>query len=448
MALNLNKLKSAVQNADSAEKKAGIGQGLLNSASKNMAAIPENEKTVLKKIPIDRIKMNEKNKYSQGDIEDLAENILMLGQFDPLTVTELDGDEDYDYLLISGERRSRAVKMLYEADKHSRYVDAYIRDLDAIDLRIPKELKEEFMIISPNAKRRNNTEYDNMMEAEKLEKIYTALREAGYKEIFGQKIEGKKTRELIAETMGVSDIQVQKYQNVNKKGTEFLYHRMQSKEEPISINLASKIAELPEQDQNVFLSESEGKKITPKALSEFAEKKATEPSIEDDVNEDIDTDKEYQDTEDNVCFYTLGDWKLETKPITQILKAGVQFNDEERAALDDAVNVIKGVVDPVQRSVRRIKAQGILGKYDDAKLETELERLLIRTEIEYVAQKGKCIPYLLPYVDNIDEMKAFLNDIGLRVKGIESIDGSEWIILKGGIGIEVHTAIAVTSVKR
>lgn len=328
MAFNINRFKGALQDMAEDTEKNGVGQGLLSDVSRQQSLIPDNEKVCYKKIELDKIKLNPRNEYSQDQekIENLAQSIAAVGQLEPVTVLEYN-QEGFEYILVSGESRYRAIKMLNEKHMHSSYIDAYVKTLDEINLPLSDDLKEELLIVAPNAERRINNEYDKMMEVEKLNRIYTALREAGYQEVFGHRIANVKNRALVAETLGVSEGQVHKYQTVNKKGSDMLHNRMKEAD-GMSIHLASQIAEMDEEDQEEFLQITENK-ITPEMLDEFKERKVK-----------VKSDKK-EKKPDNL--YTISDWKLQTKAISKILKEGVCLDPEKRKNLDKAIDTIREI---------------------------------------------------------------------------------------------------------
>lgn len=331
MALNLNRLRDAAQSTRK-EDNLGIGQGLLSNVSKSQAAIPDSEKVNLKKIALDKIKCNPRNGYSQQEeeIENLAESIYTIGQLEPISVLE---SSEGDYLLVSGEKRYRAVTMLYEHELHSNYIDAYVKSLDDINLPLSNEMKEELLIVAPNAERRNNTEYDTMMEIDRLNKIYTELRNAGYEEILGHRIAGVKNRSIISDTLKISEGKVHQYQTVQKSGTEALHNRMKETENGLSVNMASQIATMSPNDQEEFLRDTEGDIITPQKIQDFKEKKEDKKEVETDQPEPR-----------PVNLYTISDWKIETKPITKLLKNGISLDSGDRNALNNAVDVIKKII--------------------------------------------------------------------------------------------------------
>ena len=74
------------------------------------AAAPLQNKGHTENIPVDYIRLADRNIYNEGDssetIKELADNIEACGLLHPITVNKIASD---NYQIISGERRFRAV---------------------------------------------------------------------------------------------------------------------------------------------------------------------------------------------------------------------------------------------------------------------------------------------------------------------------------------------------
>lgn len=88
------------------------------------------EKRILKSIPIDKIKPNpfQPRTVFEG-IEELSYSIEEKGLLQPITVIELDDE----YILIAGERRLRACKLIYQRNINYNTIEAIIHDEDISD---------------------------------------------------------------------------------------------------------------------------------------------------------------------------------------------------------------------------------------------------------------------------------------------------------------------------
>lgn len=208
---------------------AGINN-LLNNSSKSRMKITM--------IPYEDIVRNEHNHYSIEDIESLAASISDVGLREPLEVKALDDDR---YMLIGGERRYTAIGQL-RAEGSTRYdlVPCIVMDVQSIDLPLSDELKELYVLTTTNAEQREKTDYDLMLQVQNLSRIYTELKAAGYP------LRGRQ-RDMIADKLGISPTQVQRYSSINKHLDEDL--KKDFKEGKMPLTVASAAAALPKEKQ-------------------------------------------------------------------------------------------------------------------------------------------------------------------------------------------------------
>lgn len=208
---------------------AGINN-LLNNSSKSRMKITM--------IPYEDIVRNEHNHYSIEDIESLAASISDVGLREPLEVKALDDDR---YMLIGGERRYTAIGQL-RAEGSTRYdlVPCIVVDVQSIDLPLSDELKELYVLTTTNAEQREKTDYDLMLQVQNLNRIYNELRAVGYP------LRGRQ-RDMIADKLGISPTQVQRYSSINKHLDEDL--KKDFKEGKMPLTVASAAAALPKEKQ-------------------------------------------------------------------------------------------------------------------------------------------------------------------------------------------------------
>lgn len=253
------------------------GNGLLSEESKKLAQ----KNMSIEYIPIDNIELNPENFYSIDGIDELANLIKLYGLEQPLVVTRT-GEEHY--LLMTGERRITAMKKLRETGDWGQLAPCIVKDMDNIDLPLSDQKKMKMGIMVTN-QTRNKTEADIANEIREWKEIYTELRKKGVEcislgkddngEEIIQEIKGKKTRELIAVQLGISNGQVAKYETVEKRGTKELKEKFQKNEVPVAV--AEKIAVLPEEKQKKIVeSMGEGKNITAQELKNFIAEAAPE----------------------------------------------------------------------------------------------------------------------------------------------------------------------------
>jgi ParB family chromosome partitioning protein len=208
---------------------AGVN-GLLNNTSKS--------KMKITMIPYEDIMRNKKNHYSIEDIESLAASISDVGLREPLEVKPLD---DGQYMLIDGERRYTAIGQL-RAEGNTQYdlVPCIVVDVQGIDLPLSDELKELYVLTTTNAEQREKTDYDLMLQVQNLSRIYTELKAAGYP------LRGRQ-RDMIADKLGISPTQVQRYSSINKNLDEDLKENFKEGKMPLTV--ASAAAALPKEKQ-------------------------------------------------------------------------------------------------------------------------------------------------------------------------------------------------------
>lgn len=246
-----------------------VGAGLLNQQSQNAEIQKRTEY-----IQYDRIHPNPRNEMSMTGLETLANQIKNSGLEQPLVVYQ---QEDGEYMLLTGERRYRAIGMLIENGEWAKDkpVECKVKDLDKMSLPLDFEGKEMLSILVTN-QNRTKTDADKAFEIENWTKLISELRKkgveylvSGYDEsgnfIQTGKISGESTKDIIAEQMGISSGQVAKFNKVSAHGTDELKNAL--KENRININNAAKVASMEKEDQDEFIaaaleSKEEGEQIT------------------------------------------------------------------------------------------------------------------------------------------------------------------------------------------
>lgn len=141
--------------------------------------------------------------YSQDDIDVLKENIKEFQLSQPLVVRK---NNDGSYTIISGHRRFKACKALFDEGSKLYYFDKeFINQIPCvIDNKHYRNEDDEFLaIVSSNASR--------VLSPEERKKIYLKLKEIYDRKCAnGEKPKGRE-RETIASWMGVTDRTIQNY---------------------------------------------------------------------------------------------------------------------------------------------------------------------------------------------------------------------------------------------
>lgn len=186
-----------------------------------------------------------KNFYGIREIEELAESIKENGLMHNLVVRMM---ENGTYEIISGERRFRALRSLgYK--KIPCQIKENLSDLDA-----------ELMLIQANAAQRELTPIEKMEGIKRLEDIYKKKRGNG------EKLQGK-TRDLIGKDLGLSGVQVGRYQKVDKDLIPDLKEKLDKDE--ITLTQAHTLSSLSESEQKIIHEEI--KDLNPKESKEEVE---------------------------------------------------------------------------------------------------------------------------------------------------------------------------------
>lgn len=234
-------------------------------------------------IDMDEIKPNEKNAFSKEEIEKLAQMIkLGEGIWQDLVVKPKNAEGFYE--LTTGERRWRAAQLLRDRGEYPQTlqnkVPCTIKDPNTLVLPLSSESKEMFSILVTN-QYRDKTDGDRMMEYQEWKKIFGELRKQGIVILYddgsyltkeelknmdegklqeiheenkvGKQISGVKTRDLLAESMGVSTGQISRFETVKKKASDAVLESLLSDE--INLGEAEKLAPLPKAVQEKLLHE-------------------------------------------------------------------------------------------------------------------------------------------------------------------------------------------------
>ena len=212
------------------KKKFNFGQ-VLNEISQRDKFI-----SFTKEIDINQINVNEKNFYGAREIEELAESIKMCGLLHNIVVNELPNGR---YLLISGERRYKAYYSLYQENKNEyNKIPCKILNIEDEDLK-------QWYLMEGN-KQRTKNDFEQMEEIKQRQEYYEKLKAKGYKF-------GKKTRTLIAEDMGLSETQVQRFKTAEKNLSPQIKGSIKEKD----FNLAEikKVSEQPKEEQHHKINE-------------------------------------------------------------------------------------------------------------------------------------------------------------------------------------------------
>lgn len=126
-------------------------------------------------IDLDRIDEDSRNFYSidNAELEALAGNIELVGQLDPVVVRKHPEKPD-SYILLSGHRRCRALRMLRDEGKEQfKSVKAIVRETDS------SPEFEELVLIFANSNTRKMSSADLNKQTERVTELLYKLKEQG-----------------------------------------------------------------------------------------------------------------------------------------------------------------------------------------------------------------------------------------------------------------------------
>lgn len=215
-------------------------------------------------IDMDHLRPNKRNEYKMTDIENLSAMIKLSGGILQNLIVRPDEEEGY-YIITTGERRWRAARLLrdqgeYPEEFHST-VPCTVSDPEKINLPLDRDAKEDFSILVTN-QYRDKTDGELFMEIQKWKEIIGKLRQAGveylpagYNDGEGEElqIKGKKTRDIVAAQLGVSDRQVTRFEGVEKHASDELLDMLMADE--MNLSAAETLSKLRQEEQKKIIKQ-------------------------------------------------------------------------------------------------------------------------------------------------------------------------------------------------
>ncbi|WP_094607755.1 hypothetical protein SPSIL_008810 [Sporomusa silvacetica DSM 10669] len=202
-------------------------------------------------ISVHKLEPSADNFYSLEGIDDLKDSIELLGVQQNLTVKPIEGSGKYK--VISGHRRRLASLQLVEEGK-SQFEHIPCRIETNID-----DIKERILLIYTNSTTRQLTDWEKVTQLAQLKEL---LKE--YKKT--HELPGR-VRELLAETLNVSESQVGRIESINDNLTEEFKEEL--KHDNINFSTAAELSRLSVADQKaVYEQHKETGSTTLKAVKE------------------------------------------------------------------------------------------------------------------------------------------------------------------------------------
>lgn len=184
--------------------------GKLNLAevmSKSVSKIVPFEQERIQYVELDRLAESPRNFYSMDGLDELAENIRLVGLQQPLRVRAINpGDKaQTGYEIVSGHRRRAALRLL-AAQNYERWHMAPCIVERGDDSEAMRELK----LIAANLNTRQRSDAEIAREAEKITALLRQLRDEGLP-FEGRTVEG------VAELLGISPTKVKTLQATRRR---------------------------------------------------------------------------------------------------------------------------------------------------------------------------------------------------------------------------------------
>lgn len=246
MGRQFNNQQSIYENKRNDNSTIKVGSGLMEAMNMKSAEMEEIQ------VTHDQIHTTDKNDWSmkEEEIKELAELIRDVGILNPPILKKV-GDKDYE--IVAGERRYRAMGYLIQEGIWSsdRKIKVHIFNPNLITLPLTDEEKEDYVRLAENSGQRNKTDGDLLLQMRGYQSIYTSLREKG-------ELTGIKTRMLLAADMKISPSKVAQLQKVENRGSEALVQALL--DDQVTVSTAQKIADMPEKEQEEFITEVSTKK--------------------------------------------------------------------------------------------------------------------------------------------------------------------------------------------
>lgn len=181
---------------------------------------------------------SERNKYAQDDIEELADNMLLVGQLQEVIVGRVEGQDR----IIVGHRRTAAAVLNIQRGHDS---------FKLIDCKVKEMTEAMFMLTlhSANIFNRRLSDWELTEGVAEFKKYLIAAREAGEVEITG------KMRDYIADAIGVSTGKMAQMESITNNLCE--EGKEAFKNGDINFTTAYETSRLPEEKQKEVIASGE-----------------------------------------------------------------------------------------------------------------------------------------------------------------------------------------------
>ncbi len=318
----------------------------------------------LSEIEPDPNNFQKDNLLSEEDVERFAyDEILPVGHIiTPITVRQLPNKR---YMIISGERRWRAYKLLLEREKDEKWatIPAYI-------LQVDDEIDHDIFGIIANYSQRNYSEYEKAMQAAKLLELYKK-----------KGISVPESIKEVANNLNLSQSQIYRYTQFSDNVSEKLKEVV--KDNKIGMTTAISLSKTDEETQQSILElVNSGIKLTKNDIDKFLTILQSENEPIDEIVED--TIKNNDDNIDDKIIDNSSDIPNNNNNISETQNPPekvITVKDSEKL-ISKQLKVILKQAEKLTNLINELKNQNI--PIDgDAKNKLKEYKILIMTHLNY-----------------------------------------------------------------
>ena len=201
-----------------------------------MEAVSNSDTPRITMLPITELRPNGGNFYDTSNFEDLADSIELNGLLEPLCVFRR-GQGTGSYVIFSGHRRYKALRLLYEKSGFERWAE-----VPCIVYPDPHDANREMvMLIHANSTGRVLSNWEKAQQARRLKEALVAMREGG------AELPGR-IRDLVAEEMQMSASKLARLEAIGNNLTEVRFAKAW-REGRLNESVAYELSKLPKERQ-------------------------------------------------------------------------------------------------------------------------------------------------------------------------------------------------------
>lgn len=407
-------------------KLGNVATALVSNIAKTVESVDIKADINIRNIPLSEIKLNSKNNFGMRDIEKLAESIKEHGQQHNAVVNVLHDDPQYKYIMVSGERRLRAIEL-----NGGSSILAKIVDVD--------DLQAEALMIILNLETRVPNDMELSNNATRLAEIVKTQKKDGQHK-------GLRTNEVVAtmlttENSKVDTAKVTKLLTIQNLIPEF---KKLMESEELSLEKANQFAQMPKEQQKfVYDYLEQGKELSAKQARQLKDQlnKEKDEAVENVIKSKAEElDKAREETQD---YKKLAD------------KAQGEINKivSEKNALQGEFDETKKTLDKLQKEIDKSKEE--LDKKIDAlkvRLQEEIKKDLdeqneetiskLKADLKQVQEQEKKLAN--DYKEKLDKLQKEQEEnkkqLQLKIQEQETIEANKAI---QSLGRQAQKALSV-----